>query len=250
MSGAASFCTGEGMRLQWNPWHGCRKYSEGCLHCYVYRTDALYGRDSSRVVQTAEFDKPLRKKRDGEFLLAGDEPVFTCFSSDFFLEEADVWRPAAWRMIRARPELSFFIVTKRILRFSEGLPADWGDGYENVTLCCTVENRRRAAEWLPHFLSLPIRHKQIICEPLLERISLSPYLGPQIERVLVGGESGPEARVCDYDWVLDLRAQCREQGVSFCFRQTGARFRKDGRVYAVERREQHRQAKKANIDIK
>ena len=131
--------------MQWNPWHGCRKYSEGCLHCYVYRTDALYGRDSSRVVQTAEFDKPLRRKRDGKFLLAGDEPVFTCFSSDFFLEEADVWRPAAWRMIRARPELSFFIVTKRILRFSEGLPADWGDGYENVTLCCTVENRRRAA---------------------------------------------------------------------------------------------------------
>ena len=236
--------------MQWNPWHGCRKYSEGCLHCYVYRTDALYGRDSSRVVQTAEFDKPLRKKRDGTFLLAGDEPVFTCFSSDFFLEEADVWRPAAWRMIRARPELSFFIVTKRILRFSEGLPADWGDGYDNVTLCCTVENRRRAAERLPHFLSLAIRHKQIICEPLLERISLSPYLGPQIERVLVGGESGPEARVCDYDWVLDLRAQCREQGVPFCFRQTGARFRKNGRVYAVERREQHRQAKKANIDIK
>ncbi len=95
-----------------------------------------------------------------------------------------------------------------------------------MTLCCTVENRRRAAERLPHFLSLPIRHKQIICEPLLERISLSPYLGPQIERVLVGGESGPEARVCDYDWVLDLRAQCREQGVPFCFRQTGARFRK------------------------
>ena len=174
MSGAASFCTEEGTCLQWNPWHGCRKYSEGCLHCYVYRTDALYGRDSSRVVQTAEFDKPLRKKRDGTFLLAGDEPVFTCFSSDFFLEEADVWRPAAWRMIRARPELSFFIVTKRILCFSEGLPADWGDGYENVTLCCTVENRRRAAERLPHVLSLPIRHKQIICEPLLERISLSP----------------------------------------------------------------------------
>ncbi len=65
--------------MQWNPWHGCRKYSEGCLHCYVYRTDALYGRDSSRVVQTAEFDKPLRRKRDGKFLLAGDEPVFTCF---------------------------------------------------------------------------------------------------------------------------------------------------------------------------
>lgn len=55
--------------MQWNPWHGCRKYSEGCLHCYVYRTDAQYGRDAGCVVKTAEFDKPLRKKRDGSFLL-------------------------------------------------------------------------------------------------------------------------------------------------------------------------------------
>lgn len=236
--------------MQWNPWHGCRKYSEGCLHCYVYRTDAQYGRDAGCVMKTAEFDKPLRKKRDGSFLLVGDEPVYTCFSSDFFLEEADGWRPDAWRMIRSRSDLSFFIVTKRILRFAEAIPSDWGDGYENVTICCTVENRRRAAERLPYFLSLPILHKQIICEPLLERINLLPWLGPQIEQVLVGGESGPEARVCDYDWVLDLRAQCRERSVAFCFRQTGASFRKDGRVYAIERREQHRQAKKANIDIK
>ena len=28
----------------WNPWHGCHKISEGCRHCYVYRTDAQYGR--------------------------------------------------------------------------------------------------------------------------------------------------------------------------------------------------------------
>ncbi|MFR5864556.1 MAG: DUF5131 family protein [Acutalibacteraceae bacterium] len=81
--------------MQWNPWHGCRKYSEGCLHCYVYRTDALYGRDSSRVVQTAEFDKPLRKKRTVRSSLRGDEPGVHLLFLRFFLEEADVWRPAA-----------------------------------------------------------------------------------------------------------------------------------------------------------
>ena len=188
--------------MQWNPWHGCRKYSEGCLHCYVYRTDALYGRDSSRVVQTAEFDKPLRRKRDGKFLLAGDEPVFTCFSSDFFLEEADVWRPAAWRMIRARPELSFFIVTKRILRFSEGLPADWGDGYENLIVGCTVENQAAADRRLPLLLEAPLRHKLIVCAPLLGPLDIAQYLTSEIEEVSAGGESGNDARPCDFDWVL------------------------------------------------
>ena len=96
-----------------------RKYSEGCLHCYVQ--NAQYGRDAGCVVKTAKIDEPLRKKRDGSFLLVGDEPVYTCFSSDFFLEEADGWHgPDAWRMIRSPVQiLSFFIVTKRILRFAE-----------------------------------------------------------------------------------------------------------------------------------
>ena len=31
----------------WNPWHGCRKISEGCRNCYVYRIDERHGRDAS-----------------------------------------------------------------------------------------------------------------------------------------------------------------------------------------------------------
>ena len=236
--------------MQWNPWHGCRKYSEGCLHCYVYRTDALYGRDSSRVVQTAEFDKPLRKKRDGEFLLAGDEPVFTCFSSDFFLEEADVWRPAAWRMIRARPELSFFIVTKRILRFSEGLPADWGDGYENLIVGCTVENQAAADRRLPLLLEAPLRHKLIVCAPLLGPLDIAQYLTSEIEEVSAGGESGNDARPCDFDWVLSIRRLCLDADIPFCYHQTGTRLIKNGRLYRIRRRFQHAQARKAGIDYK
>lgn len=63
-----------------------------------------------------------------------------------------------------------------------------------------------------------------------------------------GGESGSEARVCDYDWVLDLRRQCVDAGVEFRFRQTGARLRKEGRVYRIRRQFQHSQARKAGID--
>ena len=59
---------------------------------------------------------------------------------------------------------------------------------------------------------------------------------------------GSQARVCDYDWVLDLREQCLAAGVGFVFKQTGARFRKDGRVYTVARQLQMAQARKAGID--
>ena len=65
-----------------------------------------------------------------------------------------------------------------------------------------------------------------------------------------GGESGNEARPCDYAWVLGLREQCVAADISFCFHQTGARFVKDGRMYRIHRRYQHSQARKAGIDYR
>jgi protein gp37 len=232
----------------WNPWHGCHKISPGCQNCYVYRIDSRHGKDSSIVTKTGNFALPLKRKRSGEYKLSGNETVYTCFTSDFFLEDADEWRPEAWEMIRIRNDLHFFIITKRIHRFHIGLPDDWGNGYENVTICCTVENQDRADFRLPIFLAAPIRHKCIICEPLLEAINLTPYLTDEIEEVSVGGESGNKARICRYDWVLDIRKQCLQAGVPFRFRQTGARFEKNGKIYLIPRKLQHSQAKKASID--
>ncbi len=235
---------------QWNPWHGCHKISAGCQNCYVFRIDAVFNKDTSVISKTGDFNLPLMKTRTGEYKLAPGEEVYTCFSSDFFLEEADDWRIEAWRMIRIRSDLDFFIITKRIERFRINLPEDWGAGYENVTICPTCENQDRASYRLPILLSLPIRHKAIICEPLLERIDLSPWLNTSIEEVTVGGESGKDARVCDYDWVLDIRRQCAEKSISFHFKQTGAKLIKDGRLFRIQRKDQQVQAKKANIDLK
>lgn len=44
-------------------------------------------------------------------------------------------------MIKERSDLNFMILTKRIERFFESLPNDWGDGYDNVYIGCTVENQ-------------------------------------------------------------------------------------------------------------
>ena len=173
-------------------------------------------------------------------------PVFT---SDFFLDAADEWRREAWRMMRDRPDLDFFIITKRIDRFHISLPEDWGAGYDNVTIYVTAENQAMADYRLPILYNAPIHRKGIVCEPILGKIDLSAYLGKWVQSVVVGGESGGNARICDYDWVLDLRSQCLCAGVPFHFKQTGARFRKDGKVYNIERRFQHSQARKAGIDV-
>ena len=97
---------------QWNPWHGCRKISVGCQNCYVYRIDSAFDRDSSAITKTAAYNLPLKKTRNGKYKLLPGATVYTCFSSDFFLEEADNWRIDAWRMIKYRSDLHFFIITK------------------------------------------------------------------------------------------------------------------------------------------
>ena len=236
------------MSVIWNLWHGCHKKSEGCRHCYVFRRDAEYDKDSNVVTKTASFRLPIQRTRQGDWKVPSETLMWTCFTSDFFIEEADRWREDACLMIKRRNDLHFYMVTKRPELIAARLPEDWGEGYGNVTICCTMENQRRADERLPIFRSLPIRHKAIICEPLLEAIDFRGNLGIWCEQVTVGGESGRDVRVCDYDWVLNIRQQCIDANVPFYFKQTGAHFRKDGRLYNIPRNLQMKQARKAGID--
>lgn len=204
---------------------------------------------SEECRKTGNFDLPVRKNRKGEYRIPPGTTVYTCFTSDFFLDDADPWRGEAWDFIRERNDCTFFFFTKRIDRLDRCIPPDWGDGYENVVIGCTVENQKMADHRLPVFLSAPVRHRVVGVEPILERVSLGKYLDGRIESVSVGGESGPEARICDYDWVLAIRDECMRSGTGFSFHQTGANFRKDGKVYSIPRKLQGAQARKAGIDI-
>ena len=234
----------------WNLWHGCHKLSAGCQHCYVYRGDAKRNIDSTIVRKTKNFDLPVQTKRNGEYKIPSGTLLYTCFTSDFFVEDADLWRIEAWEMMQVRSDLRFLMITKRIDRLHESLPKDWGDGYENVTICCTVENQKCADYRLPIFKATPIKHKIIICEPLLERIDLQLYdIGSWAEQIVAGGESGKEARPCNFDWILELRNLCVKNNVSFWFKQTGSKFVKDGRTYNIARQFQHLQARKAAINF-
>ena len=249
-----SYNKAEQKMSSWNPWHGCRKFSSGCLHCYVYRMDAKFGRDPSHVSLTAAYLLPLEickgGKSKGAYKLQPDGGcVYTCFTSDFFLEDADPFRAEAWKAIRLRRDLHFYIPTKRIHRFFDCVPPDWGTGYENVTISCTTENQAMADKRLPLFVSLPIKHREIIVEPMLESMDISPYL-TGISHVTAGGESGDEARVCNLQWFMDLQRQCNAAHVPFRFKQTGSKFiNEKGRRVNVARRDQQRLAERYRLSF-
>lgn len=232
----------------WSPWRGCKRYSDGCKYCYLHKGDARRGIDTSKIVKTDDFYSPILKNKNGEYKIKPNQTVYLCFSTDFLIEEADEWRNECWKMIKERSDLHFLFLTKRIERFSSCIPDDWGEGYDNVTVGCTVENQRNADYRLKIFSQLPIKHKNIICQPLLEKIDIEKYLNG-IELAVVGGESDKNARALNYDWVLFIREQCIEHGVSFEFRQCGTHFIKDGKMYTLKTRDLCSQAKKADINV-
>lgn len=238
------------MDAQWNPWHGCHKFSAGCLNCYVYRRDQSIGRDASIVQKTADFNLPVRRARHGGYKIPAGTGIWTCFTSDFLVEEADAWRQETFLMMRERSDCQFTFLTKRIKRLYACLPSDWGDGYENLTIGCTMENQEMADERLEAFLSLPIKRRLVICEPMLGPIDFRGMLSRKlVSQVIIGGESGDGARLMRYDWALHVQKQCRAANVSFQFKQTGAKFEKDGKLFKIERRLQMRQARKAGINL-
>lgn len=234
----------------WNPWRGCHKKSEGCVNCYIHRANARKGINTDIIYKTDEFYKPIEKDSKGNYKIKSGQTVFLCFNSDFLIEEADEWRKEVWEMIRTRQDLDFFFITKRIERFMVGLPEDFKNGFDNVTVSTTIENQLRADERMPIFKELPIKHKLIAIQPMLEKIDILSYLDDTIEYVVLGGESGSGVRSLYYDWVLDVRDQCIKKNVNFEFRQLGSRFIKDGVTYKVKKQLLCAQARKADINYR
>ena len=230
----------------WNPWRGCKRCSEGCLHCYIHKGDAKRNGNRNDIVKTKDFEKPIVKLKNGTYKMKSGT-VYLCFTTDFLIEEADAWRDDCWKMMKERGDCTFLFLTKRIDRFMTCIPDDWGDGYENVVVCCTIENQKNADYKLGIFKDLPIKHKCITAQPLLEDIDIEKYLDG-IELVVVGGESDYHARPLDYAWVLNIRKQCVNKNVSFEFRQCGTYFIKDGKQYKLQTKDLMSQARKANIN--
>lgn len=232
--------------LFWNPWHGCHKCSPGCLNCYVYYLDSIRNIDSSVVTKSkTNFNLPLKKDRTGKYKIGSGIEVATCFTSDFFIKEADIWRDEAWNIIKQRKDVNFLICTKRIERFNDCIPSDWNEGYDNVIIAVTCETQQKSNERLPILLNIKAKHKYIFVSPILEYVDLSYFLeSGKIDMVSVGGESYENARVCDFEWVKKIKYTCDKYNVLFDFHQTGSNFIMNGKQYKIKHSEEHSQAKK------
>lgn len=230
----------------WNPWRGCKKCSDGCKYCYIHKGDFKKNIDTSNILKTEDFYKPIEKLKNGNYKIKSGL-VYLCFSSDFLIEDADGWRDECWKIIKERSDLTFLFLTKRIDRFMDCIPDDFENNYNNIVVCCTIENQKNADYKLSIFKDLPIKHKCITAQPLLENIDIEKYLDG-IELVVVGRESDINARPLNYDWVLNIREQCIRKNVDFEFRQCGTHFIKDNKEFTIQVRDLCKQARKADIN--
>lgn len=195
----------------WNPWYGCKEVSPGCAHCYARREMERYGRDFDTVTRSkTKFTDPLTWK--------SPRVVFTCSWSDWFHEAADPWRDEAYDVIRQTPQHTYLILTKRIERAMERLPwSAFGDPWPNVWLGVSVENQRFAHR-ARLLATLPAAVRFVSAEPLLGPVALNLR---GIHWVIAGGESGPEWRPTDPDWLRSLRDACAGAGVKYFLKQLG-----------------------------
>lgn len=171
------------------------------------------------------------------------------------------WRLSLWDLIRRTPNLDWMLLTKRPGNIAGMLPPDWNGGWPNVWLGCTVTNQAEADRDISKLMAVPAAVRFLSIEPLLGPIDLTvawheenalssecwgdctwcseghPPLhncqrGRQtetnwdkgrsgIDLVIVGGESGSNARPMHPDWARDLRDHCKEEGVPFHFKQWG-----------------------------
>ena len=220
----------------WNPWHGCHKFSEGCKNCFMYYLDEQRGQDGSKISKNkTDWNLPLKKDRQGNPKIKSGEFVRVCMASDFFLEEADEWREEAWNIMRKRPDVTFSLLTKRAHRIKDCLPADWGNGWDNITFAVSCENQKRADERIPYLLELPAKHIWVSLKPFIGEIDLDKYLATgKIETVLCGGENYAGERPLHHEWVKKIYDQCIKYDVEFIFGQTGNVFIKDGKEYHIK----------------
>lgn len=241
----------ENSKIEWthhtfNPWIGCTKVSDGCKFCYA---EHLMDKRLSRVqwgpqgtrqrTSAANWNKPRQwnKRLEGT---GRRERVFCASLADVFEDrpELEEWRSDLFDLIVDTPNLDWLLLTKRPENVQRMLPYWVGKGEQiapSVWIGTSVENQEQADKRIPELLRIPAAVRFLSCEPLLGPVDLRAYLYPMfaaddpryfergsaVDWVIVGGESGQQARPMHPEWARSLRDQCQRAGVPFLFKQWG-----------------------------
>ena len=214
----------------YNPWWGCTKVGAGCDNCYAAALDKRTGgnhfagfsitAEPPKNLSDAYWQKPLQWQRKAE-RTGTRHKVFCGSMCDWADKNGDpAQRERLWDLIRATPNLDWQLLTKRASNIKKHLPADWGNGYPNVWLGVTVENRRQGLRRMEMLKAIPAQVRFLSIEPLLEDLGSLDLSG--IGWVIVGGESGAKARAMQPAWVDNVWHWCNIHRVPFFFKQWGA----------------------------
>jgi protein gp37 len=170
-----------------------------------------YARGFDLTLHADRLDQPLERKKPTLY--------FVCSMADLFHEDVpDDFIDRVLAVAHQTPRHTYQLLTKR----AERLPRFFATRSvpSNVWLGVTVEDRRHGLPRIEHLRHVPARVRFLSVEPLLE--DLGPLELDRIGWVLVGGESGPDARPMRPEWALSVRDQCEAAGVAFTFKQWGA----------------------------
>jgi len=211
----------------WNPMTGCTKVSLGCKNCYAERMairlqamgQTKYKNGFKLTLHPKILNVPLKWKKP--------QMIFVNSMSDIFHEDAptefiksifDVMAKAHWHI--------FQVLTKRSDRLLE--IADDLKWESNIWMGVTVESAEYAYR-IEHLRKSPAKVKLLSLEPLVGPLNGLNLDG--INWVIVGGESGPKARIMRKEWVLNIKEQCERVNIPFFFKQWGGtNKKKSGRL--------------------
>jgi len=216
----------------WNPVRGCTKVSSGCLNCYAEQFAERF-----RGVPGHPFEQGFDLRLAPWKLL---EPlswlqpstVFVNSMSDLFHEDVpDGYIVAAFEVMAVVDWHVYQVLTKRPERMRR-MAADqlqFASKLEHIWWGTTVENRKQGLPRVDALRNSDVAMRFLSCEPLLEHLGKVNLDG--IGWVIVGGESGPRARLMNPAWAIEIRNQCIAARVAFFFKQWGGRSPKtNGRL--------------------
>ncbi len=201
----------------WNPVTGCSKVSPGCKNCYAERLAARlqamgnprYTNGFEVTLHQDQLTLPLRWKQPKKIFVNSMSDLFhEEVPDDFIIQAFEVMEKADWHL--------FQILTKRADRLAELAPRlSWPN---NVWQGVSVENSDYTCR-IDSLTKVPAAVRFISVEPLLGPIPSLPLKG--ISWVIVGGESGPNYRPVQGNWIREIRDQCLIAKVPFFFKQWG-----------------------------
>ncbi|ROZ88990.1 DUF5131 family protein [Gordonia sp. OPL2] len=236
----------------WNPVTGCTKVSAGCDHCYAetiaerFRGGPAFPNGFDVQLREHKLTEPLRWRKPARVFVNSMSDLFHDAVPDDYIAQVFAVMGMARRHTlqvltkrhgRMRSLLSSEDFQVRVGQFryrlgdSEPVATDvsWSWPLPNVHLLVSVENQQWADIRIPALLDTPAAVRGISAEPLLGAVNLHPdpiasdsvfWLG-NLDWVIVGGESGRNARPMHPDWARSLRDQCERAGVPFLFKQWG-----------------------------